>query len=226
MNEVNMKAKVTEIFKSIQGEGIYAGTPQIFIRFYGCNLSCVYCDTKLNYFKEMSMAGILNLIKSYSDYHSISLTGGEPLLQIHFLPKLLKELKREDKLIYLETNATLPLNLLKIIEYIDIIAMDFKLPSVARMGNLWYLHKRCLQIALKKEVFVKTVIGAETSMEDIMTAANLIRSLNAGIPLILQPQNPFEDLLEDKVDFFCSILKSQNINVKIIPQLHKKAGIK
>ncbi|MCL5059022.1 MAG: 7-carboxy-7-deazaguanine synthase QueE, partial [Actinobacteria bacterium] len=40
-----MKAAVREIFSSVQGEGPYVGTRQIFIRFDGCNLSCRYCDT-------------------------------------------------------------------------------------------------------------------------------------------------------------------------------------
>ncbi|MBN1405468.1 MAG: 7-carboxy-7-deazaguanine synthase QueE, partial [Candidatus Omnitrophica bacterium] len=45
---MNNTANVLEIFSSIQGEGIYVGERQIFIRFAGCNLNCVYCDTKNN----------------------------------------------------------------------------------------------------------------------------------------------------------------------------------
>jgi 7-carboxy-7-deazaguanine synthase len=41
--------QITEIFLSIQGEGLQSGLPTLFIRFSGCNLRCTYCDTKYSY---------------------------------------------------------------------------------------------------------------------------------------------------------------------------------
>ena len=85
-----VRAQIAEIFKSIQGEGIYAGRKQVFIRFYGCNLGCRYCDTQPLTFTEMDLEEVLSTISVFKNYHSISLTGGEPLQQIDFLQVLLK----------------------------------------------------------------------------------------------------------------------------------------
>ncbi|MCM8763078.1 MAG: 7-carboxy-7-deazaguanine synthase QueE, partial [Candidatus Omnitrophica bacterium] len=77
-----MQAKIAEIFKSIQGEGIYQGREQVFVRFYGCNLKCQFCDTPLTHYEELRPEELLNRINIFGvDYHSLSLTGGEPLLQ-------------------------------------------------------------------------------------------------------------------------------------------------
>ena len=81
-----MKAKITEIFSSIQGEGPYVGIKQVFVRFFGCNTKCVWCDTQKSSFKEYSIkeaASKIRLLSAYS--HSVSFTGGEPLLYKDFI---------------------------------------------------------------------------------------------------------------------------------------------
>lgn len=76
--------KVREIFASIQGEGPFSGTPAIFIRLHGCNLSCVFCDTDFQSdMQEMSQACLVDyLTRSFpSSTKLIVITGGEPFLQ-------------------------------------------------------------------------------------------------------------------------------------------------
>ena len=218
-----MKAKISEIFKSIQGEGLYQGRKQVFIRFFGCNLSCSFCDTKLDFYRDMSVDDILKNIEIYKDYHSISLTGGEPLLvNVDFLKELCSKLKKESKIIYLETNGVLYKNLKILIDYIDIISMDFKLPSSTNLRSFWKEHKKFLEIAQKKEVFIKAVICKDTKSYDIIKSIEIIKSVNPKIYFILQPQNPYEDLLTDKLMYFENLCTKNNINIKIIWQLHKK----
>jgi len=72
-----MKAKIVEVFESIQGEGLYLGEKQIFVRFFGCNLNCNFCDTRPDRFMEYEPQELFKEIELYQDkYHSISFTGG------------------------------------------------------------------------------------------------------------------------------------------------------
>ena len=110
-----MNAKILEIFRSIQGEGKYAGVPQVFVRFFECNMHCVWCDTPASIgdgkreYKELSLEEALAQVNAlYDNAHSVSITGGEPLLQKDFLKSFCHALHQEGKKIYLDTNGTLP----------------------------------------------------------------------------------------------------------------------
>lgn len=74
---------VNEIFRSIQGESLYAGFPSLFIRLTGCNLDCSYCDTKYarSGGNEMTYDEIMEIVTKSTPFHHITITGGEPLLQ-------------------------------------------------------------------------------------------------------------------------------------------------
>ncbi|MCM8799951.1 MAG: 7-carboxy-7-deazaguanine synthase QueE [Candidatus Omnitrophica bacterium] len=221
-----MKARVSEVFKSIQGEGIYQGISQIFIRFYGCNLNCRFCDTELRSYQEYDVDTLSKKINSFDgNYHSVSLTGGEPLLQIDFLKEFLPRLK--NKKIYLETNGTLPDRLSKIIDMVDIIAMDIKLSSSTGLNDFWEEHEGFLEIALKKDVFVKTVICNSTELKDLKKAIKLMKNFNKDIPFVLQP-NHFEldSVLMEKLFKFKEFSLRFLRDVRIIPQLHKFIGVK
>ena len=90
-----MTADIIEIFSSIQGEGIFLGAKQIFVRFKRCNMSCAYCDEELDRkAKRYSPLELMSQIKvlegAQGPHHSISLTGGEPLLYAEFLKPFLK----------------------------------------------------------------------------------------------------------------------------------------
>jgi len=221
-----MKAKISEVFKSIQGEGLYQGKDQLFVRFFGCNLDCSFCDTKLSSYKQLSLDELLGQIATFSDYHSLSLTGGEPLLQIDFLKELVEQLKKDGKIVYLETNGSLYQNLTRVIDNIDIIAMDFKLSSSTGMKDFWFEHREFLKVAKTREVFVKTVVGEASRVEDLRIALAVIKEIDRNIVLVLQPQNPKESLLTEKLNYFEKVCKNNNIEVRVIPQLHKLLGIR
>src|SRR3989338_2391423 len=104
------KADVTELFSSIQGEGIFLGARQIFVRFRECNMGCVFCDEPKNlgatsYTPSELMHEVLRLEKAGKPHHSVALTGGEPLIYAEFLGEFLRLLKKGGFKSYLETNG-------------------------------------------------------------------------------------------------------------------------
>jgi len=223
-----MKAKIAEIFASVQGEGLYLGEKQIFVRFFNCNLSCSYCDTKLDRFMEYEPKELFDEIKLYRDkYHSVSFTGGEPLLYKDFLKEILKLTSKHGYRHYLETNGTLFFELEEIIDSIDIVAMDLKLPSSSGMGNLWQMHRKFLKIAVKKEVFLKAIICQGTQEEDLLEALGLIREVSPSSVLVLQP-NSYENqtALNEKLSRYKEIANQQGVTACVIPQIHKMVGLK
>jgi 7-carboxy-7-deazaguanine synthase len=101
--------RIAEIFHSIQGEGLLAGVPSIFIRTSGCNLRCHWCDTPYASWKpegpEMSIEEILKKLTEWNCDHVV-LTGGEPMIAPD-LPELATALKKQKKHITIETAGTI-----------------------------------------------------------------------------------------------------------------------
>lgn len=223
-----IKGKISEIFESIQGEGIYVGEKQIFVRFFGCNLNCKYCDTKLRWFFEYDPQELLDEIQEFgNEYHSVSFTGGEPLLQKDFLKEALKLTKAKGYKNYLETNGTLADELAEVIDYVDIVAMDLKLPSSTGLADFWQAHKKFIDIAFKKEVFLKAVICNSTTEDDLKSALKFIKETNKTPLLILQP-NTFDegDKLKSRIENFKQMCARENITACAISQMHKVIGLK
>lgn len=100
--------KVVEIFNSIEGEGKRVGLPCTFIRLFGCNLNCTYCDSRYacegSQYVFMSCAEILEQIKMIG-CSNITITGGEPLIHSG-IENLLELLAGEGYYINVETNGT------------------------------------------------------------------------------------------------------------------------
>ncbi|NDA25811.1 MAG: 7-carboxy-7-deazaguanine synthase QueE [Verrucomicrobia bacterium] len=100
--------RIAEIFHSIQGEGLLAGLPSVFVRTSGCNLRCNWCDTPYASWKpegpEMSVEAVLQKISDWDCRHVV-LTGGEPMIAPD-LPALAAGLRQAGRHITIETAAT------------------------------------------------------------------------------------------------------------------------
>ena len=214
------KANIKEIFASIQGEGPLIGYKQLFIRFCGCNLNCSYCDTDFdkNSSKEFNVNELCGIISNNSDCHSISLTGGEPLLHVDFLKQLLPNVRKP---IYLETNAILYDKLQEIIDYIEYISADIKLPSCTDLKPQWEFHEKFFEIARTKKLFAKVVFDNNITESEIYNCVKLADKYN--IELVLQPKmngnnlSVTNDFIEKTLDKFLS----KYSKVRLIPQVHK-----
>lgn len=242
-----MKARLTEIMESVQGEGLLVGSRQVFLRFSGCNLRCSYCDTLNSIGPEpncrvsltagrgdiwqywpnpLSMDQIIKLLSNYNS-RWISLTGGEPLLWADFISELGKRLKPQGYSFLLETNGILYDQLDLCLSCLDMISMDFKLPSATGEDN-WSKHSQFLERAFNKPIYIKIVVDTKVKEWEIQEAVKIIAAVNSNIPLILQPVTPIAGIYPPDMDTILNLQKMclQDLrDVRIIPQIHKYIGL-
>ena len=227
---------MAEIFCSLQGEGLYAGQKQVFLRFAGCNLACAYCDEPASLDKaaatRMTCAeaarAVIRIARS-ENAGDVSLTGGEPLLHWRFIKGLVPALKRAGLAIHLETNGVLYRELSRTAALVDVIAMDIKLPSSTGQKAFWAEHKKFLSAAPGK-TFVKTVLTAGAKAADFRKAVDLAASVRPGVPFFIQPAAggggkagpPPAKLVDAARRYAAAKLPA----VKVLPQQHKLWGIK
>ena len=212
--------RIKEIFTSIQGEGPYVGYKQLFIRLCGCNLNCSYCDTDFDIKKtqEYSIEELLDISNNSFGCHSVSLTGGEPLLY----PAFIKEFGSRCNLpVYLETNGTLSKNLREIIDYVDYISADIKIPSASGLKLLWDESEEFFGVASQKQVFAKVVFDENINDFEIHKISNLCKKYN--IELIMQPMTK-DGVISASPEIIQAVLdKCLEIypQTRVIPQMHK-----
>jgi 7-carboxy-7-deazaguanine synthase len=170
--------RVTEIFFSIQGEGTRAGRPCVFVRFTGCDLRCVYCDTAYAFHggRETSREEILGAIASHPS-RLVCLTGGEPMLQRE-LPALAADLLARGYEVTVETHGQRPLDALPP-EVVRIV--DVKTPGSGEVAeDLAYLDR------LARHDEVKFVV---TSREDFRWSREVVarHRLEGRVAILFSP---------------------------------------
>lgn len=241
---------VSEIFSSIQGEGMLAGRRQVFVRTMECNLDCRYCDTDFeksdicrleiepgsgtfsNITQPLTLSNIAGVLSDWvlrlpGAHHSVSFTGGEPLLNADALAEWFPEI-RKILPIHLETNGTMPVALRQVKQHLDYISMDMKLPSTAVCtGQLWDLHAAFLREAYGANVSVKAVIGDSTTDSEIRRVCDIILSVDASLPLFLQPLSLPDGTVgigSARIFHLQELAASLLVDVRVIPQMHNMLG--
>lgn len=228
-----------------------AGRRQIFVRLPGCNLNCSYCDT--NYEKcdicrietkpgsgvftdlpqPLPLQKITAVISSWQSllpgvHHSISFTGGEPLLKADSLAEWFPEIRKIIP-VHLETNGTMIISLMGLIEHVDFISMDMKLPSTSGCTeHLWELHHHFLEEAHRSDVSVKIVVGESTDDCEIDRVCEIILRVAPSIPLFIQPITKPDGSIGISAAHILHIQEfasSRLPDVRVIPQMHKLLGV-
>ena len=206
--------KVNEIFLSIDGEGCRTGLPVVFVRLYGCNLNCSYCDTRYSCeqqeYKEMSLYDILAQVLSYG-VPRVTLTGGEPLIHPG-VKDLITSLVANDIEVNIETNGAVDLD-----EFIEfkynskvVFTMDYKCKSSGMEDKMILSNLVFLQ---PKDV-IKFVVSNYNEMEEMeyILEASKCKAQVYVSPVFgaIEPKELVEYVLENKLN-----------NVKVQVQLHK-----
>jgi 7-carboxy-7-deazaguanine synthase len=243
-------APLQEIFSSIQGEGIHVGKRQVFVRFAHCHLKCAYCDTPMTspsgqcqvenppgsgqiayYPNPLTPEKLVELISSLlktTRHHSVSFTGGEPLLYHAFLKEVLPHIRKLAP-VYLETSGTQPEFLQTVLPWVDIIAMDIKLPSATHEPPQYENHARFYELAHApgKECFIKLVFNAETTPEELEAVKTIVT--DRSTPIILQPETSLADrtvhVPAQRILEIEQTLAAHFEDVRVIPQTHKLLNV-
>jgi 7-carboxy-7-deazaguanine synthase len=214
----DIRIPMVEIFETVEGEGTRAGFPTIFVRLFGCNLRCSWCDTKYSYPPEeagqvMTIGEIIKEVLKYSS-HYICLTGGEPLLYGEHSLALIKALLEIESLqdLHIETNGAIELGYF--MERIDSpkvrYIMDFKLPDSGEMERMLYSNFALL----RREDELKFVIASDADFN--IAVQVLDENPTAALPLFspvwetMPPVRLVELMLQHKLS-----------HVKLNLQLHK-----
>ena len=139
--------RVSEIFRSIQGEGRSQGLITTFVRLAGCNLSCSWCDTPYarEGGKEVPVGDVFQAVE-FSSCSRVCITGGEPLLQGDELGALVQKLDEAGYRVEIETNGTIDFSPLQ--KYAS-ISMDVKCPSSGEESDLSLLSRIMARDAVK-----------------------------------------------------------------------------
>lgn len=247
-------APVQEVFSSVQGEGPLVGVRQLFVRFAHCPLHCAYCDTPMttpddtcrveteagsgqwtlcpNPLTAEQLVAVCLEKTAAVPHHSISFTGGEPLLWANCLAQVFPALHQAGQSLYLETSGIQPKALAPVLPFLRWVAMDVKLPSATRQPPRFADHAAFYALARQAlpqpdAVFVKLVVNADTTPDELAVLPTVVP--HPTTLLILQPEMSLSEpamprLTASHLLRLQSALLQHYQQVRVIAQQHKLLG--
>ncbi len=200
---------VSEIFRSLQGEGKNQGRPCTFVRLAGCNLRCAWCDTSYAWEggTEMSVTEVLDRVWLQNG-KQICITGGEPLLQREEVLELLKKFSLHGYAVEIETNGTRDF---RAVQPYATICMDVKCPSSGERSDL-----RLLPFITPRDC-VKFVVADE---DDLLYARAVMAQCDIRGEVFISPVEGSD------YRAIADYIVKENLPARFQLQLHKILGVK
>jgi len=216
--------KISEIFYSIQGEGMLTGVPSVFVRTSGCNLRCVWCDTPYTSWSpegsDVTVEDILAAIRAYPGKHAV-VTGGEPMIAPGVV-ELTKGIKQLGLHITIETAGTVfhPVAC-------DLMSISPKLENSTpheREGGKWAAqHERLRyqpnvlkQLMAEYPYQLKFVVASPGDMNEIATMLEDIHADRSRV--VLMPEGTTPEAIRERAPWLTEICKREGFRYS--PRLH------
>ncbi len=216
--------KISEIFYSIQGEGMLTGVPSVFVRTSGCNLRCVWCDTPYTSWapegSDMTVEQILAAVQLHPARHAV-VTGGEPMIAPGIV-ELTKGIKQLDLHVTIETAGTVfqPVAC-------DLMSISPKLANstphereagkwAAQHERLRYQPEVLRQLMAEYEYQLKFVVASPDDMEEI---ARVLEDTHADRSrVVLMAEGTTSDVIRERASWLTEICKREGFRYS--PRLH------
>jgi 7-carboxy-7-deazaguanine synthase len=220
---------INSIYRATEGEGIHIGIPQIFIRFQGCHIGCVNCDTKETWDFDPRFTKSLDEVMENIEVlgqdliKRVSITGGDPLHPSHIpsLLVLIQELKSRGYFINIEAAGTRIVK--EVFDLVDFISYDFKTPSTEVRTSKELLVKFMNEYGFKSQI--KAVVADKKDFEATFDAFHFARTQNVPqVPWCLTPcYEPGEPFPMNRFQQVIKLNESFGLPFRVIGQQHKWA---
>lgn len=223
------KHLINSIYRATEGEGVFLGRPQIFVRYQGCTVGCLNCDSKdtwdFNQDMEQSLEEVMEAVyrEGYNGkIKNVSITGGDPLHPAHVphVLSLIKLLKEKGYYVNLEAAGTRVVD--EIFDLVDYISFDYKTPSTGVITPLKNISKMITQYPYKFQV--KAVISDQKDFSSTYEAFQSLEDEGKGMPFpwVLTPcYNTNEKFPLDRFTQVLSWNEQTGGNFRVIGQQHK-----
>ena len=264
-------APVMEVFASFQGEGRYVGQPQVFLRLAGCPLRCTWCDTPGSWDPRPTRTARIDAVEGTlredrlaspfqaalwvasvepGEPRTVSVTGGAPLVWPEFVRALRPMLA--PRRIHLETAGAHPEALARVLDHVDHVSLDLKLPAdmdapveLRPLGDEdapsattepapvseadWTLaRRRCLDLVADRDACAKVVVSDGHPARTWEPLFEDVARRAPELPVFVTPATPVRDVRAPSMERLVEVVehaRDLDLDVRVLPQVHRAMGM-